>query len=104
MNMTIHCVDPAHIYELGGGQTVRFLKKERVSPESTELRLVYDGTTNEELLEVLIDRTQTLQVKFPCDENLAALTYMHKALAAFNERTRRRQSQNVEGTDNPHTS
>jgi hypothetical protein len=100
--MTIHCIDPAHIYEISGGQTVRFLKKERVSPDTTELRLVYNGTTNEELLEVLIDRTQTLQDKFPCNENEFALSHMRQALELFNHRTRQRQAQNVEGTDKPH--
>lgn len=100
----MYCTDPAHRYQLTDGQEIRFLKKERVSPESTELRTVHVGTTNEELLEVLIDRTQTLQDKFPCEENANALASMRYALAQFNARTAKRQAQNVEGTDVHHRS
>ena len=62
-----------HAYELQNfenndvkGQVLQFIHKEPIMEGSTGLRTVNDGTTNEEVLEVLIDRLSYLQSKFPC--------------------------------------
>ena len=60
-----------HRYELDGFerkeniQIIQFIQKE-VKKDTNELVTVSDGTTNEEVLEMLIDRMEYLQGKFPC--------------------------------------
>jgi len=74
-----------HRYELSNfekkesvGQTLQFIEKTPVPKESAEfegqLSTLNDGTTNEELIEVLINRLQYLNGKFPCRENSVAKT------------------------------
>lgn len=79
------------------GQLIQFIQKEPVSEGSTELKTIIDGTTNEELLEVLINRMQYLQGKFPCRENEIAITKLEESLMWLNKRTSDRQKRNVEG-------
>lgn len=55
------------------------------------------GITSEALLVVLLDRTQVLDERFPCAENKLAIEHLQKALQAFNDRTKNRQSRGVEG-------
>lgn len=81
------------------GQIIQFIHKEPTEENPKELRTVSDGTTNEELLEVLIDRTKFLQNKFPCKENACAITHMEEALMWLEKRTRDRIKRNVEGTN-----
>lgn len=90
-------IDAAHEYELAGNQTVKFIKR-------TNGELIHAGTTNEEMLEVVIDRTNGLDAKFPCDENKQALVYLNLALDAFNSRTAKRVAQGVETKDIAHVS
>lgn len=97
------CIEEGHKYELEGNQELRFLKKTRVEGTG-ELQTVYTGTTNEEMLAVLIDRTTTLNKAFPCIENENALTHMQQALHWFELRTSKRQSQGVEGKAAGHAS
>ena len=87
--------DPGHGYELSNGETLTFLK--RINGE-----LVNDGTTNEEVLRVLLLRLQYLQKKLPCRENSLALTKIEEALLWLNRRTEKRVQQGVETTDIPH--
>ncbi len=89
--------DPGHTYELDSEQSISFIKR-------TNGELIHDGTTNEELLEVLIDRTEFLDAKFPCAENKIALESMKNALFAFNLRTNKRVAQGVETKDLAHVS
>lgn len=97
------------------GQTIQFIEKKTV----TQLRLdgimppehllggdkldvlvtVNDGTTNEELLEVLIDRLNYLQDKFPCKENACCITHLQEGLMWLEKRTKDRIKRNVEGTN-----
>lgn len=49
--MTFKELDPAHIYEVTGGQQIKFIKR-------TNGELIHEGTTNEELTEVLIHRLE----------------------------------------------
>lgn len=79
------------------GQLIQFIEKAPISPESTELETLNDGTTNEELLEVLINRMQYLQGKFPCRENAIVITKLEESLMWLNKRTSDRQKRNVEG-------
>lgn len=79
------------------GQLIQFIQKEPIEPGSTELKTISDGTTNEELLAVLIDRISYLQGKFPCRENAIVITKLEESLMWLNKRTADRQKRNVEG-------
>ena len=93
-----------HQYELSNfenkdqqGQILQFIHKEPKEEGSTELVTVADGTTNEEVLEVLIDRMNFLQSKFPCRENAIVITNLSYHLMWLNKRTQDRLKRNVEG-------
>lgn len=90
--------------EDANAQVIQFVHKEQKSEVSEDRKsvsservTVSNGTTNEELLAVLINRAKFLNEKFPCRENALAITKMQEALFWFNERTRDRQARNVEG-------
>lgn len=97
MNQVNDNIDSQHIYQLAGNQHIRFMKK--VGGE-----LVYDGTTNEQVIEVLLHRITGLNEKFPCFENEMALEQLKTALYWLNARTKKRVAQGVEGQDLPHHS
>ena len=61
------------------------------------METINDGTTNEDLLEVLIDRMNYLQNKFPCRENAIAITKLDEALLWLEKRTNDRKKRQVEG-------
>lgn len=95
-----------HRYELANfeekdkrGQFLQFIYKEPINKpdKPTELTTVSDGTTNEEVIEALIDRMNYLQGKFPCRENALAITKFQEGLFWLNERTRDRLKRQVEG-------
>lgn len=99
---------PAHRYELelfeekdAPGQVIQFIEKEPkldLEGKATgELITVYDGTTNEEVLAMLIDRMQYLQSKFPCRENAIVITKLEESLMWLNKRTQDRIKRGVEG-------
>lgn len=95
---------PGHKYELSNfenkdlkGQELQFIEKEPKFVGSTELVTINDGTTNEEVLEALIDRITFLNSKFPCRENSLAITNLEQALMWLNKRTQDRLKRNVEG-------
>ncbi len=100
-------LDHFESYGLPGSpvQTLQFIEKVPVqvgneaSPASgtTELATVNDGTTNEEVLRVLIDRVQYLNRKFPCRENAIVITKLEEALLWLNYRTAQRKARGVEG-------
>lgn len=81
----------------GQGQIIQFIEKKPIAEGSTELKTVSDGTTNEELIAVLIDRLGFLQSKFPCKENACAITKLEEGLMWLNKRTADRMKRNVEG-------
>ena len=76
---------------------MQFIEKVPVAEGSTELKTVNDGTTNEEVLEVLIDRTNGLVQKISEQGNRSAITKMEEALLWLNQRTANRKSRGVEG-------
>ncbi len=79
------------------GQILQFIQKEPKEEGSTELVTINNGTTNEEVLEVLINRMQYLQSKFPCRENSIVITNLEESLMWLNKRTQDRLKRGVEG-------
>lgn len=97
---------PGHLYELDSmegtnPQKIQFIEK-KVMQGTGNFYTVNDGTTNEEVLEMLIDRTKSLGEKLPSRENSLALTKLEEALLWFNRRTQNRMKQGVENTPLPH--
>lgn len=95
-------IDPGHVYEVQNlgeesTQTITFIKKEPVAEGSTELKTVVDGTTNEEILAVLIDRLNILNAKFASEETVQAIASIQEALDLLNKRTEDRKARGVEG-------
>lgn len=95
---------PGHKYELENfeakdqpGQILQFIEKAPITEGSPELRTVNDGTTNEDVLRVLIDRLGTMQAKFPCRENAIVVTHLETALLWLEKRTADRKARGVEG-------
>ncbi len=97
-------ITEGHRYQLpnferpeGAGQIIQFIEKTPNKDDSTKLDTINDGTTNEEVLAVLIDRLYYLNTKFPCRENSIAITHVETALLWLNKRTADRVNRNVEG-------
>lgn len=97
-------IRPGHRYEVSNfeqpeatGQTIQFIEKMPISEGSSQLKTVCDGTTNEEVMRVIIDRMQSLQAKFPCKENAVALTHFETGLLWLEKRTAERKARGVEG-------
>lgn len=79
-------------------QTIQFIEKVQDPNGPTgQLITIHNGTTNEEVLAVLIDRLQYLNSKFPCRENSIVLTHLETALLWLNKRTSDRKLRGVEG-------
>lgn len=82
-------IQPGHTYQLANAsnpsgeyeQEIKFRKGADAAYPG------HAGTTNEEVLEVLIHRTNVLNAQVPSKYNDAALGFMQKALDAFNART-----------------
>jgi hypothetical protein len=86
-----------HQYELdsfegGAPQAIQFIEKDAA------MNTINDGTTNEEVLAVLIDRLRYLGERLPCRENAIAITKCEEALLWLNKRTADRKARGVEGT------
>jgi hypothetical protein len=96
---------PGHSYELANfeqdipelNQRLHFIDKAPCDDESGKLVTVRDGTTNEEVLEMLIDRLKFLQGAFPCRENAIVITKLEESLMWLNKRTADRAARGVEG-------
>ena len=94
-------VTPGHRYVRANfenpneGQTIQFIEKVQ---ENGVLTTVNDGTTNEEMLEVLKDRITHLNNILPCSENELVLFHLGEAKRWLESRTYDRQLRNVEGT------
>jgi len=98
-------LNPGHLYELANfehpetiGQCIQFIEKKPVVEGSFDLQTVNNGTTNEEVIKVLVDRLQFLNVKAACRENSIAITHLETALLWLEKRTADRKARNVEGT------
>lgn len=94
-----------HRYELQNfeqkdapGQIIQFIEKVPTpGAEAGNLTTVNDGTTNEEVLKMLIDRMQSLYNKFPSEETACSISHLKSALYAQQSRTYERQQRGVEG-------
>ena len=95
----MECILEGHAYSLKNYvcdvQIIEFMKKEKGE-------VTHDGTTNEEVLNMLISRMQYLNKTLPCRENSIVITKLEEALMWLNKRTQNRTIQNVEGTDTAH--
>lgn len=90
-----------HRYELPSmegknPQTIQFVQKEK--DETGAFSTVSDGTTNESVLEMMIDRLNHLQQKAQCRENAIVITKLEECLMWLNKRTEDRKKRGVEGT------
>lgn len=83
----------------GAYALIQFIHKEPKQEGSSELVTVCDGTTNEEVLKVLIDRMKYLNNKMECDENKQVISHLEESLKLLEERTAKRTKRNVEGTN-----
>jgi hypothetical protein len=98
---------PGHRYALANfenpivGQVVQFIEKEPVEAGNFALKTVNDGTTNEEVLAMLIDRMGFLIAKVPSRESAIALTKLQEAKMWLEIRTVARKVRGVEGTNAP---
>ncbi len=95
---------PGHRYELANfeqkdepGQVLQFIEKVAPIEGNPELVTTHDGTTNEEVLTMLVNRLNSLQAKFPCRENAIATTHIETALLWLEYRTAQRKARGVEG-------
>ena len=87
-------VDAGHQYRVEnvgtGHQTIQFVKRRgwdaELLPESEQL----DGIQSQELLRVLIDRTQYLHAEQPWQENVKILHHLRDALRLYEARAARR--------------
>ena len=97
----MEAVEPGHLYHLFNmegrfpPQTLEFIKKE-------DGLMIHDGTTNEEVVEVLIDRMTFLDQKLPCRDNGMIISALNMALGHMRDRRKKRLAQKVLGTDKPH--
>lgn len=95
---------PGHNYELAhfenpqGAEHIQFIEKQQ---QGDQLATINDGTTNEEVLAMLIDRLRFLGERLPCRENSIAITKCEEALMWLNKRTWDRKERGVEGTWKP---
>lgn len=95
----------AHRYELENfdqphfpGQILQFIEKVP-GGDGKPMITVCDGTTNEDVLRVLINRITKLNAKHPCAENGMVIHILQAALSWLNRRTSRRKARGVEGTN-----
>lgn len=75
----MECTEEGYAYELDNIQSIHtqeivFLKK--IGEE-----VIHDGTTNEEVVEMLIDRMKYLDTKFPCLENKMVIVKLEESVA-----------------------
>jgi len=65
----------------------------------------YNGTTIEDIIQVLLDRLDGFQHgPFACHENAEAIALLKAARSRLESRTKKRQDQGVEGKNLPHKS
>lgn len=65
--------------------------------EDGSMSTVHDGTTNEEVINVLINRLEHLQTLKACPENVYAISHLNQALYYLQQRTADRKMRGVEG-------
>lgn len=101
-----HVDIPGHHYEvhnvekIPGDETqhIRFVQKVRPDDMSGRLVTLKNGTTNEALLQVLIDRIEFLDGYLSDRHNKNVLHHLKEALWNLDQRTAERMRRGVEGT------
>lgn len=89
-----HCYELENFEDIGNLQKIQFIEK---IPEGDILKTVNDGTTNEEILSMLINRMEYLQGISPCRENAIVITKLQESLMWINKRTEDRVGRGVTG-------
>ena len=89
-----------HLYELesmelSNPQVLQFIDKAKLSDGS--LITQKDGTTNEEVILMLVDRLRFLNGEYSCRENSLAITHLEEALHWLYARNLEREVRGVEG-------
>lgn len=95
-------IESGHAYQLHNiegneVQKIQFIQKE--DDGSGNLVTVKNGTTNEAMLQVLLDRLEFLYGKLPDPYTRKAIDLIDTALATLEARTAYRKEHNVEGTN-----
>lgn len=95
-------IKPGHTYLLKNfenkeTQAIQFIQKAPIKG-TIDLEVVQEGTTNEEVLVMLIDRMKFLQGVMTSRENTHVISLLEKALMWLNKRTDDRKKRKVEGT------
>lgn len=83
------------------GQVIQFIEKKPDPENPGQFVTVNDGTTNEEVLQVMINRFTELDRKMHSPYNVDAIAYLKAALESCNRRTAERKARGVEGTPKP---
>ena len=78
-------------------QTIQFIEKIKGNSDGDDLVTVNNGTTNEEVLAVIVNRLQYLYYKFPSKETLYAIQNIEYAIGQLEKRTEDRKERGVEG-------
>jgi hypothetical protein len=79
-------------FEGSQGQTLQFFERDAGG------NVLHDGTTNEEVLAMLVDRLKALNERVPARETSIAITKLEEALLWLSKRTEDRKARGVEGT------
>lgn len=91
-------ITPGHKYQLNNFEAPQAFQLLQFIEKDAGMNTLHDGTTNEEVLEMLIDRLRFLGEKLPCRENAIAITKLEEAQLWLLKRTADRRSRGVEGT------
>lgn len=102
-NRKMKAILKGHSYVLknldGGTQALAFIKKQPVpNGKKGEMEVVQNGTTNEEVIAMLVDRMKFLNDSMPSRENVHVITLLEKAQMWLGKRTADRKKRKVEGT------
>lgn len=98
----VQVIKPGHSYRLfnhesAESQELHFIQKIASGVEN-EMTTVQEGTTNEAVLAMLIDRMTFLNATMHSAYNDEAINHLHQAFYALGKRTMERIERGVEGT------
>lgn len=94
-------ITPGHRYELSNFEKPETVQYLQFIEKNIAMDTIHDGTTNEEVLAMLIDRLHHMQGRLSSRETAIAITKCEEALLWLNKRTADRKARGVEGTHQP---
>lgn len=94
-------ITPGHRYELSGFDKPESVQYLQFIEKDVAGNTIHDGTTNEEVLSMLIDRLGVLHEKLPSRDTACAITKLDEALMWLLKRTADRKARGVEGSFKP---